>query len=206
MNPPIDDIVTPQKNEGFLHEKWVDIKNFEGFYQISNMGRVRSLNRYVKWRGKLKLVIGKILKSCKDKYGYLYVCLVKNKRRKQGVIHRLVAQHFIENPNNYPAVNHIDRNKFNNNIENLEWCSNQMNSFHYWKTNEKKIYPTTISTDHLLKSSKKLRKKLDESQVIKIREMYYSGKFTQGEIASEFGISRRYLGDIVNRKYWKHVP
>ena len=90
---------------------WKDIKGFEGLYQISDKGEVKSLIR------------NKILKLTQDKDGYLTVGL-KGKKFK---VHRLVAEAFIDNPNNYPCVNHKDENKKNNSVDNLEWCSIKYN-------------------------------------------------------------------------------
>ena len=103
-----------------MKEEWRDIKGFEGKYQISNMGRVKSLN--YRHTGKEK-----ILKSYDYGQGYLYVHLCKDGKRKQCRINRLVAQAFISNSDNLPEVNHKDENKKNNCVENLEWCSKSYN-------------------------------------------------------------------------------
>lgn len=97
-------------------EIWKDIVGFEGLYQISNLGNVKSLNY---------LHTGKerILKLSKNQYGYLYVTFRKNGEKKNYLIHRLVCQSFIPNPNNLPQVNHKDECKTNNCVENLEWCT-----------------------------------------------------------------------------------
>lgn len=98
-------------------EEWRDIKGYEGDYQVSSYGRIKSL----KW-GKEK-----ILKLRKDKKGYTVVTLSKNSKTILKKVHRLVAETFMPNPNNYPQVNHKDENKSNNNINNLEWCTNEYN-------------------------------------------------------------------------------
>lgn len=108
------------KVEDLPNEMWKDIKGYEKLYQISNLGRVKSLPKF--YQGE------KILKSRKDRYGYLYVGVIKNKIKKYLKIHRLVAEAFILNPNNYPAVNHKDENKLNNKIKNLEWCTAEYNN------------------------------------------------------------------------------
>ena len=102
-----------------MKEEWRDIKDYEGLYQISNLGRVKSLN-YNRTKKE------KILKP-RNSQGYLHVTLVKNSKCKGFTVHRLVAMHFIENPNNYPEVNHKDENKQNNKVENLEWCTDKYN-------------------------------------------------------------------------------
>ena len=102
-------------------EVWKPIKDYEGLYEISNLGRVKSLN----YRGTGK---GKILKNIKDRKGYLKVCLTKNGRHKIFRVHRLVAEAFIPNPNNYPIVNHKDEVPSNNCVDNLEWCTYAYNN------------------------------------------------------------------------------
>ena len=101
-------------------EIWRDIKGFEGKYMVSNLGRVKSLN--YNNTGKEKILEGY---DCGE--GYLYVNLFKEGKRKQYRINRLVAMAFIPNPNNLPEVNHKDKIRTNNNIENLEWCTKQYN-------------------------------------------------------------------------------
>lgn len=103
--------------------KEVDIKGYEGLYKISNEGDVISLSKN---RGFLKLK-EKYLKPTIKANGYLDVKLVKNGIYKHFYIHRLVAEHFISNPNNLPQINHKDKNPSNNNVNNLEWCDNSYN-------------------------------------------------------------------------------
>ena len=102
-------------------EIWKDIPGYEGLYQVSNTGKVKSLN-YMKTRKE------KILKPRKEGKGYLKITLSKEGEKKDFKIHRLVASVFIPNPNNLPQINHIDECKTNNNVENLEWCDNRYNS------------------------------------------------------------------------------
>ena len=101
-------------------EVWRDIEGYEGKYQVSNKGRVKSLNYH---RSDKK----KILKQSKHKSGYLYVALYKDGERKYYGVHRMVAQAFLSNPENYPEVNHKDENPLNNCVENLEWCTREYN-------------------------------------------------------------------------------
>lgn len=111
-------------------EEWKDVVGYEGYYQVSNYGRVKSIQRSV-WNGKGYFINnGKILKQAKNKKGYPIVYLSKNAKQKTITVHRLVALAFISNPQNKPQVNHIDGNKKNNNVSNLEWCSNQENQLH----------------------------------------------------------------------------
>lgn len=108
-------------------EIWKDIKGFEGKYMVSNLGRVKSLER-MKWNGRgYQKVPEKIKKTHKDIWGYLYVTLSKEGINKHYKIHRLVCEAFISNPHNLPVINHKDENKENNCMENLEWCSYSYN-------------------------------------------------------------------------------
>ena len=103
-----------------MDEVWKDIPEYEGLYQVSNLGNVRSLN--YRRSGELKL-----LKQNTTKKGYKRVVLCKNGKEKNCRVHRLVAMTFIPNPNDYKEVNHKDENPSNNNVNNLEWCTNEYN-------------------------------------------------------------------------------
>ena len=111
-----------------MKEIWKDIKGYEGLYQVSNLGRVKSFPR----RGTHVKEIH-ILKPAKDGKGYYMVHLSKNNKKHMKRIHRLVAETFIPNPNNLPQVNHIDGNKANNISSNLEFCTNEYNMQQAWK-------------------------------------------------------------------------
>ena len=113
-------------------EKWKDICNYEGYYQISNYGRVKSLDRIVSCNGGFKELKGDIMKPNKDIQGYLKIALSKNNTVKSFLISRLVAIHFIENPLNLPEVNHL-KEKDNNYLEFLEWTSSLENQNHRQK-------------------------------------------------------------------------
>lgn len=114
-----------------MGEIWKNIPNYIGYYQISNFGRVKSLTRKVKSsRSKIeyRTVNERIIKSRIDKYGYETVILRKENTDKHFTIHRLIAICFIPNPENLPSINHIDENKLNNTVENLEWCTVKYNN------------------------------------------------------------------------------
>lgn len=122
-------------------EIWRPVKNYEGWYEVSSYGRVRSLDRVVVYSdGRKCLWKGKILKIRKDNVGYLYCILYKNTRHKTSKVHRLVAQAFIPNPDNLPVINHKDEVKTNNRVENLEWCTQSYN-INYGTRNEKVSKP-----------------------------------------------------------------
>lgn len=120
-----------------MKEIWKDYKDYEGLYQASNLGRVRSLVRWVKGRnGSIRFCKGKILKPGTTKDGYLKVCLCKNNKVKTYLVHRIIAETFLPNPDNLPCVNHKDEDKTNNSVDNLEWCTASYN-LNYGTRNER---------------------------------------------------------------------
>lgn len=104
-------------------EIWKPIKGFEGLYEISNKGNVRSLDRYVMNGNRCCLLKGKPIKPYLTLKGYLIVDLYKNSQRTHYLIHRLIAEAFIPNPNNLPCIDHINTIRTDNRVENLRWCS-----------------------------------------------------------------------------------
>ena len=130
-------------------EIWKDVAEYEGFYKVSNKGNVYSVGR-VSSQG--KKCGGLTLKPRNHRDGYLQVMLCKNGIRKNKLIHRLVAEAFIPNPESLPEVNHIDEVKGNNNIENLEWCTGKYNSNHGTRNERarKKVRAVNIKTGEVL--------------------------------------------------------
>ena len=112
--------------------RWKDIEGFEGLYQVSDTGEVRGLDRKTTGR-KNRTIKGTVLRKGKTSTGYLMVALSRNGKQTICKVHRLVAKAFIENPQNKPHVNHIDNNPLNNNVENLEWCTQAENVAHAYK-------------------------------------------------------------------------
>ena len=120
-------------------EIWKDIKGYEGLYQISNKGNIKSLSRItgIKKYGIHRLK-EKILKPIKcGKYYQIYLC--KNNKAKAFYVHRLVGENFIDNSNCYTDINHKDGNTHNNNVENLEWCTRSYNIKHSYKVLNRKV-------------------------------------------------------------------
>lgn len=110
-----------------MEEIWKDIEEYKGYYQVSNLGNVRSLDRIIKGNvGQPKKQKGAIVNQ-RIRGLYMAVVLCKGNRRKDFSVHRLVAEAFIPNKDNYPCVNHKDENKLNNRVDNLEWCSYSYN-------------------------------------------------------------------------------
>lgn len=112
-------------------EKWIDIKGFEQYYQVSDLGRVRSKDRHSKHKmGGLQFIKGRILKHAYYKNGYVFIAMCVNGVARQYMIHRIVAKHFVLNPNNYPDVNHKSGIKDDNRATELEWCTKSQNMHH----------------------------------------------------------------------------
>lgn len=164
-------------------ERWKDIKEYKGLYQVSSLGRVRSLPR--------NTTKGGIIKGNKSRF-YQSLCLSKNGYIKSYAIHRLVAITFIKNSDNKPYVNHKDGNKFNNRVDNLEWTT----------PSENKIHAVKNGFTYSPRGEKHWASKLSEWQVISIRRNAYK---PQKELAKEFNVSFQTISDIINRKKWKHI-
>lgn len=177
------------------NETWVDIKGYEGHYQVSNKGGVRSLDRTVNIGKSKQFKKGIVLKITKKRGGYLGVCLRKNGKSKNFYVHRLVAINFIENKNNLPQVNHIDGNKLNNNVSNLEWSSSKDNVLHSYKNNLKYGMVGINNPKSILK----------DEEVCEIFTLSHNSDLTQNEIADIFNVSQQTVSFIKNGKTWKHL-
>ena len=122
-----------------MKEIWNDIEGYEGFYQVSNLGRVKSIKRKARYYNHSKelfrMVNEKIIYQRETNWGYYTVNLNKNGQTKIKRIHRLVASAFIPNPEHKEEVNHKDSNKKNNRVNNLEWATRSENAIHAWENN-----------------------------------------------------------------------
>lgn len=150
------------------NEIWKDIEGYEGLYQVSTYGNIKSLPKVRRNGTGTYIQKEKLLKPSNTSTGYKKVELCKDGKRKSFKVHRLVAIAFIPNPDNKPEVNHIDGNKINNNIDNLEWVTSSENSVHAYETG--------------LNSNKK---DLDEKEII---YMYCELNMTMQEIAKHFDV------------------
>ena len=174
-------------------EEWRDIEEYKGFYQVSNLGRVRSLNRTTPSGAFYK---GRVLKL-RTSENYLMVNMRVRWLKKNLIItvHRLVAKAFIPNPHNKKCVNHKDGNMKNNESDNLEWSTYQENSQHAVKN----------GLWHAAKGEKSGPSKLKNEQVIEIRRLCLETDLTMTAIGKMFDTSRRNIGFIKTNKTWKHL-
>lgn len=180
-----------------MEEVWEDIKGYEGLYQISNLGKVKSLarKRYCGHKySKPQLRKGRILKQHYDYLGYKRVRLSKNQKTKTLTLHRLLAINFIENPYNKPNINHIDGDKSNNDLNNLEWCTQKENVQHSYE----------LGLSKARKGEDNNKSKLKVKDVKEIRRLHKQ-KMTQTDIAKMFDVSIANISEIVNFKTWKEV-
>lgn len=137
-----------------MEEIWRDIERYEEYYQVSNLGNIRSKDR-LKWNGKAYYKQkGVIKKKTIRADGYFVVNLSVEGRGKTHLVHRLIALAFIPNKNNLPVINHRDGNKLNNSLENLEWTTYRENNIHALENNlnntRKKIKGTHVGTNEVL--------------------------------------------------------
>lgn len=112
-----------------MKEEWRDIKGYEGLYQVSNLGRVKSLEREIghRYKGQTRTIPEKVMHLCDNGNGYKVVYLRKDRKKQVKYIHRLVAECFINKPIGKEYVNHKDYNTSNNSADNLEWCTQKEN-------------------------------------------------------------------------------
>ena len=142
------------------------VVGYEGLYEVSNTGRVRSVDRYDSRNHFRK---GKVLSLVKNKEGYLQVNLCCNGKCKMFLVHRITAQAFIPNPDNLPQINHKDEDKTNNSVDNLEWCDCSYNN--NYGTRKDKVRETAIKNGYWTGLSKEeYMKEYREKNREKIRE------------------------------------
>lgn len=168
-----------------MKEIWKPIKGYEGLYEVSNKGRVKTLDKFFDWVDDIKIFHkGRIIKKCNDSDGYEIIGLTKNKIRKTAKVHRLVAQAFISNSKKKPHINHVDNNRKNNNVSNLEWVTPSENSAHM--KNQKRA-----RNQHFGKINTKMR--------ADIRTYYYK-ICNKAEVARVFKISEGAVRLILKEK------
>lgn len=177
-------------------EVFKPIKGYEGSYEISNLGRVKSLSRMVKGKGGgLRRVPERIMSVRTGGREYLHATLCLNSKYKTRTVHGLVAEAFLDADPSRPQVNHINGDKFDNRVENLEWVTQSENMLHSYKMglHKRKV------------GSEVPGAKLTEREVGIIRKLHNTKKLFHREIGEAFGVSKSTIKGIINNKYWNHV-
>lgn len=175
-------------------EIWVPVVGWRG-YSVSNMGRVRSEKREVTRSDRRKQPIPEKMLIGDSSSGYIRIRLRTPSGSKRMSVHRLVAIHFIPNPENKRVVNHINGIRTDNRVTNLEWATNAENISHAYKT----------GLNVHLRGEDWHNSKLTEAKVKRIRRLYRTGEYTQEALAGDFGVSRRCIGKVVSNNSWTHV-
>lgn len=177
-------------------EIWKDINGLEGGYQISNFGRIKSLPRLVLCKGlkSTRLTKENFVRPQVRKGKYLKVKLTFNGKLEQPTIHRLVANHFIPNPENKPQVNHIDGNQSNNHIDNLEWVTGKEN-MHHWMYRQGRVKT----------GERHSNSKLTNDDVLKIREEYSTLKTPTRQLAKKYNVVQGTIMWVLKRSTWNHI-
>lgn len=175
----------------FNQEEWRAVVNFDGLYEISSLGRIRSLPRLEKCGDRTRTRAGRIVKtSLKD---YAKVTLHKEGKRAYFLVHRLVAQAFLEVSSQNVEVNHKDGNKQNNCSQNLEWVTKSENNLHAY----------ALGLSDAPKGEAHSQAKLTEAKILYIRSM--KGLKSGRKLAAQLGVSRRAVDRVLSGDAWKHV-
>lgn len=181
-------------------EIWKQVNGFEGYYEISNLGRIKSLAKEwttgERWgiRKKEESFL-KFGKSSNKNILYYNVTFCVDKVKSYFLVHRLVAKHFVDNPNNYNVVNHLDSDTTNNDSENLEWTTTKGNVLHSFEHGKRVV----------INGEKHGNCKLTVKQVLEIRELVEIGKLEHEDVAKMYKVSRPTITKIVRRIRWKHI-
>ena len=177
--------------------KWIE--GYENLYKVSNYGNVKTYN----WKNAKREAI---LKPATTKDGYLQVALQKDKKLRSFKVHRLVAQAFLMNPENKPQVNHIDCNKANNKVSNLEWCTPKENTAHSIKMGTFSFQSSEKSINRFIKRGElNGGALLTDDKIREIRSKFVPRKYTRKMLASEYGVKEATIKDVITRKSWKHI-
>ena len=179
------------------NEIWKDVEEFENLYEISNFGRLRNKPRMVNsliWNRGFRVTTSKIKPTQDNGKGYKQYYVQINKKRYIQYAHRLVAKYFISNPDEKTEVNHIDGNKANNHVSNLEWSTLQENREHASRNNL------------IRKGESSYQAKLSENNVLAIRRLFrINPKLNKCQIAKKLNVRDATIHKIIKNERWKHL-
>jgi hypothetical protein len=178
-------------------EEWREVPGYEGFYEASNFGRIRSVSRNVRqWRGGVKPVQGRILKQVPGAFGYLAVSLSRQGKVRRFSVHRIIAMTFHgTSPSQKHYALHRNDKRTDNRAENL-----------YWGTQKENRRDARKNGLDLFFGSKNNKAKFTEEQVAEIRRQHATGEYFFYQLAAEYGVATATIHAIVLRRTWKHVP
>lgn len=182
-------------------EEWRDVPGFEGLYQVSNTGKVRSYDRLVTERnGKVRLHAGRLLRPSPVAGGYPGLSFFVAGQRMPTTVHRLVMAAFVGPCPSGQEVNHKDGDKTNNHLENLEYVTHTENQLHSIR-----VLGNPVPHGHMQLGEANAMSKLTEQQVKEIRVLYATGWTTQQRLGAHYGVSQSTVSTIISFNHWPHV-
>lgn len=174
---------------------WKDVVGYEGYYEVSNTGLVRSVDRCVNSRwGSPKKLKGKLMKPYTNRYGYKMIVLTRLGKKRHQSIHQLVGKAFIENPESLETINHKDGNKLNNFVDNLEWSS-------FCDNHKHAISIGLIDS----KGERNPKSKLTKTEVAEILYIHKTEGVLQKDLAKMFCVHVSTIQRILSGKSWNHI-
>lgn len=169
---------------------------YDGYYEVSNLGRVKMLPRILRHSKGLRVSKEKIVTGS-NSHGYRIVSFKKDGIKTVKAIHILVARAFIRNPNpeKFTMINHLNSNRSDNRVENLEWCDARRNAKHAYEAGRLKI----------TKGIERSTAILDDKKVLAIKLLYKTGEFSHWGLAELFNVGKTTIQNILNGTKWKHI-
>ena len=168
------------------NEYWLKVPDFDGWYEVSNLGRIRSYQNFGHQKRKTPI----ILKPNLDRYGYLCLTLCNKGKHKQVTIHSIVAKAFLPKPSPNLQIDHINGIKTDNRVENLEWVTAKENTLR------------SVANGLKPRGERHRNHKLTQENVYEIRRLYKTGDYTYSKIAEMFKVSKTVIRDIIKNKTW----